>query len=348
MTGFEETSDACGNRDSHPVVVVMASDERFAMPLAVTVRSLLERLDPDRGLRLYLLDAGITPATHDRLRRSWNFRSFDFRVIKPETHQLQNLQISGHVNHVTYYRILMPQLLPEEEERVIYLDSDLLVCRDLGELWDETLADAWALAVPECAAPWMDAKVACERYRDCAPWLAATEPVRNYRELGIAPTAPNLNGGVLSVNLRAWRENDLCERMLACLRQHAEHVLWWDQYALNVVLATQWRALDARWNQGSQIYEYPSWKCSPLSRNQFELLCHDPWIVHFTSSVKPWHPASRHPHRREFFEVLDRTAWKGWRPSALQRYCRLAAGAPYRWLRRIKLATPWARLGMAR
>ena len=41
----------------------------------------------------------------------------------------------GHFRPETYYRLLAPSLLPNVE-KAIYLDSDLVVCGDLAELFD--------------------------------------------------------------------------------------------------------------------------------------------------------------------------------------------------------------------
>lgn len=37
---------------------------------------------------------------------------------------------------IVFARYLIPSLLPENVERVIYLDQDVLVQKDLAELWD--------------------------------------------------------------------------------------------------------------------------------------------------------------------------------------------------------------------
>jgi lipopolysaccharide biosynthesis glycosyltransferase len=138
--------------------------------------------------------------------------------------------------------------------------------------------------------------------------------------LGLAGEAPYFNGGVLLADLAAWRRDRLAERMLACLREHHQHVRWWDQYALNVVLAGQWREIDPRWNQGAHVYAFPGWQESPFNRATFESLLHDPWIVHFTSHQKPWHYYNTHPFRAEFLATLERTAWRGWRPAPPDRH----------------------------
>ena len=132
----------------------------------------------------------------------------------------------------------------------------------------------------------------------------------------MAPSAPYFNAGVMLIDVDGWRKARLTEELLSCLAKNQEHVLWWDQYALNIVLSGRWGRLDARWNQGSHIFKYPSWEESPFDRASFEQQRHDPFIVHFTTSKKPWLASCRHPLRQRFYDVLDQTAWAGWRPAS--------------------------------
>jgi lipopolysaccharide biosynthesis glycosyltransferase len=146
--------------------------------------------------------------------------------------------------------------------------------------------------------------------------LAAERPVPNYRDLGIAPSAKYFNAGVMVVDVGRWRDEAIGRRSLEALERHREHVIWWDQYALNVTLTGRWGELDGRWNQVAHLHVYPSWAESPVDRQVFERLRDDPWIVHYCSSSKPWHADCRHPWTGEFFRVLDSTPWRGWRPTA--------------------------------
>ncbi|MGD9723648.1 MAG: glycosyltransferase family 8 protein [Pirellulales bacterium] len=299
--------------DTSDPVVVLAADDRFAMPLAATVRSALENLSPRATLQIYLLDAGIHDETKERLRRSWPAGRYRIEYLRVDDSALAGMPVSGHVNLVSYYRILIPRLLPRHVDRVIYLDADLIVRGDLARLWQCDLADRLCLAAQDCAAPYMDSSQVLPNYRGCAEFLGAARPVPNFRELGLSAAAPYFNAGVLLVNLAAWRAADLPRQLLACLAQNENHVRWWDQYAMNVVLAGQWGPLDMRWNQGSHAYAYPSWEQSPFDRERYDQLRDDPYIVHFTTRHKPWRASCRHPLRKEFFDVVDRTDWAGWR-----------------------------------
>jgi lipopolysaccharide biosynthesis glycosyltransferase len=196
------------------------------------------------------------------------------------------------------------------------------VRRDLGELWDEDQGQHALLAVQDIAAPCMDAAITLPTFDQCRFHLAAHKPIANYVQLGLPADAMYFNGGMLVADLAEWRRKQYAQRMLACLREYHDQVLWWDQYALNVVLAGQWRALDSRWNQGAHLFVYPTWRESPLDRDTFVKLRNDPWIVHFCSPSKPWHYFCPHPFRREFLKHLRKTAWRGWQAERPENYLR--------------------------
>jgi lipopolysaccharide biosynthesis glycosyltransferase len=296
--------------------VISAADETFGMPLAVTVRSALDSLAANGRLHWWIVDGGLSSGTRERLLRTWDDTRLEITWLQPDLTQLNGLPVSGHINRMTYVRMLLPFLLPACLGRVLYLDADLLVRRDLGELWHEPLAGAACLGCVEIACPCMDAQVALANFSRCHQYLVAAQPVPNYRSLGLEPAAPYFNAGVLLVDLDFWRRNDLSCQFLACLRNNADWLQFWDQYALNVVLAGKWRPIDGRWNQSEHVYHFPSATRSPLDAATFRQLREDPWIVHFTSQRKPWHFESQHPLRQQFWRVVDRTAWRGWRPQA--------------------------------
>jgi hypothetical protein len=85
------------------------------------------------------------------------------------------------------------------------------------------------------------------------------------------------------------------------------------------------------WNQGSHISRYPSWQDSPFDFESLATCRFKPRIVHFTTEAKAWLYGNSHPFRSQFFEMLDDTAWRGWRPRVpLHRRVWTAAGAVYR------------------
>lgn len=298
--------------------VVCASDDNYCMPLAVTIRSLCEKLGDTGLLEIYVLDGGISGRNKKRLVDSWSEFSIDLKWIPVAAEDVPQVEETAHVTHCSYFRMLIPELLPENVEKVLYIDSDLLFKADARGLWETPLDGAYCLAVQDAAAPFINAEVSLPGRSSCHANLAAMRPVANYEKFGISACEKYFNGGVLLIDLNKWRNGDVAQQLLRCIRENESTVLWWDQYALNVVLAGKWKEADPRWNQGSYIYTYPP-DDQPFSESVYRSLTESPSVVHFTSHLKPWHPRSDHPYRGEFFDVLDRTAWSGWRPTFSER-----------------------------
>lgn len=303
------------NASTEDPVVVLAANESFAMPLATTVRSAIDNLAKDRQLEVVVLGSGLLDETKQRVEKSWPSSRCSVTWIDVDAALLADVPISGHVSEVAYYRILLPRLLPKQIDRVIYLDSDLIVRGDLCQLWSSDFEGAICLAVQDCAAPFIDSELALSNFKQCASQLAAIRPVANYQELGLDAHAPYFNSGVLLIDVAAWRAENLADQMLDCLDRHHSHVRWWDQYVLNVVLAGRWKMLDPRWNQGSHMYSYRDWQESPFDAETFRRVRDEPRIVHYTTGRKPWKLSCVHPRCEEFYEYLDHTDWAGWRPA---------------------------------
>jgi len=184
-------------------------------------------------------------------------------------------------------------------KKVIYLDSDLLVLGDLAQLWDKDITDTFLLAVQDMGEP----------------YVSSPRALNNFKELGIPAYYKYFNAGVMIINLNRWRAEQISRLALDYLEQNKAIIRWWDQDALNAVLAGNWSELDPRWNQIPHIFQYPSWKESPFDKNAYERIITDPFIIHFATSSKPWQYDCKHPAKSMFFNYLDKTSWTGWRPA---------------------------------
>jgi len=280
------------------IFVTCAADDAFAMPLAVALRSALDTLSEPHVIEAFVLDGGIGAANRDRLERSLASPRLTLRFIAPDETALARIRHRGRVSRTAYFRILAPELLPASVSRVIYLDADVRVTADLARLWAEPQRGLPVLAVRDAGAP----------------TVSSPRGLLNHRELGLAPDLGYFNSGVMALDLALWRKEQLADQLLRYLEGHPHAIRWWDQDALNAVLAGRWGELDPRWNQIPQFWEPASGDSDPFSPALRELVIRDPWIVHYSTGSKPWHWSCTHPTRDLFFEVLDRTAWAGWRP----------------------------------
>lgn len=295
-------------------ILLCAADNNYVRPLAVMLQSAAEHLRIGSKLRVILFDGGIDETSWHGLKESLFDLPIDVSVIRPDQSQIDDLMTSHHITHTAYLRLLAAKLLPDSVDKVIYLDSDVLVQDDLNKLWDLEIGNNFCLAVPDIACPFVDSRMADSNYKKSSPYLAAISPIQNWRELGLDPSQHYFNSGVMVLNLKRWRKENVEQKLLACLRDNSRYVWCWDQYALNVVFAGQWARLPMRWNLGAHAFEFPDETHSPVDRAEFNAMHNNPAIIHYTTEWKPWDYRPMHPMWPAFFDYLDKTAWKGWRP----------------------------------
>ena len=297
-------------------IVLCAADENYVKPLTVMLHSAASNLGTGRHLHVVLFDGGISEDSLSGIRESLLDLPISIDVLRPDLSQVKDLMTSHHITHTAYLRLMAARLLPESIEKVIYLDSDVLVVDDLSQMWEMDLQDNYCLAATDIACPFVDAReVTDPGYSQAKPYLAAIAPIANWRELGIDGSANYFNSGVMVLNLQKWRQEGVEQRLFDCLRRNSKFIWCWDQYALNVVFAGKWGKLPLRWNQGAHVFEYPTEDHSPVDHRSFNAMRNQPAIIHYTTEWKPWDFESSHPLRDRFFDQLDQTAWSGWRPS---------------------------------
>lgn len=276
--------------------VVLAADANYAMPLAVAICSVATNCDKKRRLVFNIIQSGIGHDLRAKVAVSLERTGFpDARInwLDAPLERMADFKLAhSYTTCLTFARLLIPDLLSVEVEKALYLDCDIAVNEDIGELWDMDLGKQSLFAV-----------------RDSVGVVSQPGGLVNYRELGIPPGAHYFNAGVLLMNLKKWRERDTGERTLSYLRDNHAIIQLADQEALNAVLWDDWGELDYRWNW--QIV----WRNYRLGRAKMVWVpeATRKSIVHFITGEKPWLPGCDYDEKKYFFEYLDRTEWAGLR-----------------------------------
>ncbi len=249
------------------------------------LRSLEMNLGPTSGVDVWVLDGGVSWLNKRKVVRSLRTGRLRLRWVRVNRNLLKGCPLSGHITLAAYFRLLIPDLLPETVAKVVYLDLDLMVLRDIGELYALEPGKAPVLAIRE------DDNAIMSTYLRCC------------REIGIPGDAPYFNSGVLLLNLAVWRAENFSRRLIEFLNLHRDKVAWHDQDAMNALFVGRWVELPLTWNTPDV-----AWNKSDVSGAS---------ILHFKGPIKPWDSGATHGSM--FFKYLDETAWKGWRPRSPMR-----------------------------
>jgi lipopolysaccharide biosynthesis glycosyltransferase len=279
------------------IVVALSVDAAFARQLAVALAS-LSRCTAGLRHKVFVLHDGFDEELITRVGECAN-ENMDVVWIDTRSSVRESRVLRGPEFPPSMFdRLRLPALLPSDVEKVIYLDSDVVVREPLGDLWNADLGNSLVAAVRDPVLPW-----------------AASPLNLDWRTLGLPPDMPYFNSGVLVIPLRLWRSEDIGGQALEMLRRHPS--LRADQCALNVVAAGRWMSLHPRWNlQGGHVSPIQSHAWLAERPDVVENASEHPAVIHFNKAFwnRPWQSGSLYPNRELWFEDLDRTPWAGWRP----------------------------------
>ena len=202
-------------------------------------------------------------------------RRYGLRWIRIPAERLGHLASDSRFGPASYARLLIPELVPRQIRRAVYLDSDVLVRGDLSPLFTVELGDALVGAV-----------------RDFAIGSTVHE-MSGVRD----PDRPRVyfNTGVLVMDVARWRNEGLADRALEYAAAGSEPLPWADQDALNAVLES-WHELEYRWN----VQQRNLFMAERLPRTEItEHLHRQRWNLYRTAVVlhfvgpNPWSTGAR-------------------------------------------------------
>jgi lipopolysaccharide biosynthesis glycosyltransferase len=104
-----------------------------------------------------------------------------------------------------------------------------------------------------------------------------------------------LNAGILLIDTKNWKEQKVTERALQFILDYPDKIQYVDQDALNATLIDEWFKIDKRYNLS---YLYVSLQVPGKE------LIKDAVIVHYTTSLKPWHCLARNKLRYLYHHYL--------------------------------------------
>jgi lipopolysaccharide biosynthesis glycosyltransferase len=283
--------------DGPSIHVACALDERVLVAVRALAASIACQVRPERPVVLHVLHAGSASRIVEALG---GFERGAFSLcLHDVAAAFACLRVKPPFSSAIYYRLSLPSLLGGLS-RIIYLDADTVVLRDIAPLFDLPVEDFLLAAMPDYALYYFE-------LMSGVPLGERRGPVISYLRniLGIDYRGPTsyFNSGVMLLNLDAWRALDIAARCVAFIERF-DYLQWPDQDALNVICGGRFLALDARWNAFARWCEAPS-RLGPseaLTALQKDWV-HDPWIVHFSGDCKPWKPD-------HFRTVHDHVFWR--------------------------------------
>lgn len=286
------------------VAVVLSADDFYVPYLSALLQSIKENASAARCYDLIVMTENITPHNQEVLKRQIDSDNMVVRFLnvrRPMRDHKSKLKLNGHFRIETYFRLLLGDLLPSYD-KILYLDSDMVVCHDVAELFDTDIDDYLVAACrdPDTAGLYAGVRPGKKEYMDDV--LKIKEPYDYFQ------------AGTVLFNLALWRATFSTEDVFAFSQSYDWQLL--DQDVLNYLCQGAVKLVDMSWNV---LFDWRYARKDQIiarapRRIYYEYLeaRKHPYVVHYAGPDKPWYNPDcdfagefwRYARHTPFYEVL--------------------------------------------
>ncbi len=267
--------------------IALICDKNYILPTMTTVYSIYINRNSNNRYCVYLI------CSNDDVNEVSNIckigcDGFSVEAIGVDCAKVMNIAKNDGASYavateMALFKFFLPDIL-SGIEKVLYIDSDVIVKKDIFELYKMNVDDVCAIAVKDSGKLYSKRKVVCEK--------------ENY-----------FNTGVMLLNLNKLKE--YTEKLVDEKLSQEDHTLM-DQDVFNVVIGDDVETIDNRFNllytnlvrarskySMSQLRDFYDYDYKSLKD-----LYEDAYIVHFASKDKPWNNTTS-PMSRLWYEYYQ-------------------------------------------
>ena len=277
--------------------VVFSVDQAFIPVLGVCLQSLTDTASDENIYEICIFYRRLERDSIRLMEERYSGKNIRIRFVNVTRYVFRyRLEAKEHITTPTYYRCLIPELLPHCS-RVLYLDCDIIIKTDIAKLFETELGSCLLGAAPDpdfmgqCNGTNPDTAKYCRE-------VLKTDPFSYFQ------------AGVLLFNVKEFRASFTSKEMFEMADTGIYR--YSDQDILNVLCAGRVCYFDMSWNLMYDFDRY-RWefvlKYAPSSvLEEYERARLKPHIIHYAGCIKPWQQADV-DYGTDFWEAARRTPY---------------------------------------
>jgi lipopolysaccharide biosynthesis glycosyltransferase len=270
--------------------IVLATDDNYARQTSVTIASYaLTNIDSRRDI--FVLVDDLSENSRVCITKTAKVFGLSVTLLPVDLERFSGVfqtQTRGcaHVSPLTYSKLVASEVIPSHYERLLLLDSDLIVNGDLGSLLSHSLGSHAMGAVADFMMP--------EQSRD---------------RLGLQNGHRYFNAGVLLIERNRWSDFNVMGKFTTLVSTPDTRLQYAEQDPLNIIFEKNYAELHGRWNHMLMI-------------NLMGLIPNDtlkgefPLILHYAGQIKPWHEYCPPEVQATYYRFASACPWIDLRPIA--------------------------------
>lgn len=274
--------------------IAYTSMDNYAPYLGISLLSFLEN-NKNEDIHVYILSDGIGEKNCNILREIVESHGQHFHLIDVKSFEdyfEQRKVDHGGFGYVVMLRLLLASILPDQVEKLIHLDCDTIVASNISELWNLDVEPYYYRALPDFAMP-----------------------QEHIQELGEKDLSVYYNAGVMLLNLKKWRDEDMQEKYIQSCLKH-KTLKYADQDVLNCCCHGKIGDIPVKYNFAPNMYWYgakyvkkiqPAYKDTSLECMKQTIK--SPAIIHYMGDERPWFQGNHNKYSAYYYKYKKMSPW---------------------------------------
>ena len=231
--------------------VVLAANYAYVEQVMTTIKSICYH---NRSIRFYLINSDFPNEWFKQLNK--RLERYDSEIINCRVTYEQISRYKTDISYTVFLRYFVSDFV--QEDKALYLDCDLVVTKNLDNLFETDLQDYPLAAVRDYGGR-----------------------VYYGREM--------FNAGVLLINNRLWKQENMSQRLIDLTNEWHDKVDQADQSILNMLFENRWIEMEFDNNHVVIHKQFTDYEL-PAGQDY-------PGIIHYLSHRKPWFDLAAQSYR---------------------------------------------------
>lgn len=251
--------------------ILFTADENYARRIPTVLES-IKSSHPEEEIHIHLISDELSEELKDFLSKICSDLGYDFCLYRVLENAFADAPVNKHYSKAMYYRMLAAEILPQDVERVLYLDPDILVIGSLMPLWGMDLEADICFAA--------------------ASHTTEQGILDNINRLRLETSSVYYNTGVLLMDLKKCRRQVRRNDIFSFINDNEFKLLLPDQDVFNALYGKLTKKVpDEIWNYDARKYS----KYLMKSAGAFDeyWVIRNTAVLHYCGKDKPWNPSYR-------------------------------------------------------
>lgn len=254
--------------------ILVTLDRGYISPLCTMLRS-LSNSHTDKKLDVYVMNKAFTCEDFEFINKTVNCTNIHLHDVKADDSMLSCAPVTDRYPHEMYFRIFAAKFLPDAIDKILYLDPDLVVLKNLEKLYDIDLGSNYFAAASH-----------------------VNRPLRKINEirLQMETKGPYINSGVMLMNLNLLRKEQDYSKVFEYIEKNKNILFLPDQDIISAIYSDRIITVDPYiYNMTERMLRSPR---SIRNNIDEEWVKNNSAIIHYCGRNKPW--------KANYIGVLDK------------------------------------------